>query len=194
MMGDREGTQEAKRRSKAVPDPLVTTIPAGCFVLAGVYLAACTAWFLATRSATPVALAVPAVLLLVLALLMFLKGRALLARAQVSWAGRGIRCLIVHSDSPIWQEHIAERWIRRIGPRAVTLNWSERATRKGSLEFEVFRWFSGTDHNFNPAVIVFRGLRRPLVFRFFYAFHEAKVGRTQYLEQLEKQMFEALGV
>jgi hypothetical protein len=32
------------------------------------------------------------------------------------------------------------------------------------------------------------------VFRFFYAFQQVKAGRRQYLESLENQMFEALGL
>ena len=43
-------------------------------------------------------------------------------------------------------------------------------------------------------MIVFRGLRAPLVFRFYEAFHEAKIGRGRYLDELEAGMFEALGV
>jgi hypothetical protein len=35
---------------------------------------------------------------------------------------------------------------------------------------------------------------RPYVFRFFYAFQEVKANRRQYLETLEAQMFEALGL
>ena len=37
-------------------------------------------------------------------------------------------------------------------------------------------------------------LREPYVFRFFYAFQEVKANRRQYLETLEAQMFEALGL
>ena len=47
--------------------------------------------------------------------------------------------------------------------------------------------------NFNPAVLVLRGLKRPLVYRFYYAFQHAKHGRTDYLERLERDLFEHLG-
>jgi hypothetical protein len=58
----------------------------------------------------------------------------------------------------------------------------------------LFREFCPGPRNFNPAVLVFRDLQPPLVFRFFYAFQEAKHGQSQYLEALEAQMFVALGV
>ncbi|MGH7731028.1 MAG: hypothetical protein ACRENJ_07235 [Candidatus Eiseniibacteriota bacterium] len=82
----------------------------------------------------------------------------------------------------------------RIGAKAVTFNWSERAQRRGSLEFSVFRHFCGSEWNFNPAVVVFRGLKRPFVFRFYSAFRETKVGRPEYLARLEARMFESFGV
>jgi hypothetical protein len=71
---------------------------------------------------------------------------------------------------------------------------SERQRWTRTLEVRVFRHFCGESLNFNPAVVVFRDYREPLVFRFYYAFHEAKVGRTRYLEELENRMFEALAL
>jgi hypothetical protein len=56
----------------------------------------------------------------------------------------------------------------------------------------VFERFCGRNSNFNPAVVVFRGMAAPLVFRFFYAFHEAKHGAPQFVAELETQMFAAL--
>ena len=194
MSGEKEGTREAKRRRRAAPDPARNPLPPGCFVVVVVYLGVCVVWILDRHGIIPVLLGAPAVVILALMLYAFVQTRVLLARVHAAWAGRGIRCLIVHSDSLAWKEHIAERWIPRIGARAVTLNWSERARLKGSLEFEVFAWFAGGDRNFNPAVIVFRGLRQPLVFRFYYAFQEAKIGRPHYLALQEQRMFEALGV
>jgi hypothetical protein len=58
----------------------------------------------------------------------------------------------------------------------------------------VFKRFCGQRHNFNPSVVVFRGLRAPLVFRFFYAFREVKAGRDEYLRRLEADLFEELGI
>ena len=73
-----------------------------------------------------------------------------------------------------------------------SLNWSERARWKRSLAVSVFRHFVFQPFNFNPAVVVFRGFRSPLVYRFYYAFREASHGRHQYLEELEAAMVEAV--
>lgn len=80
----------------------------------------------------------------------------------------------------------------RLAGISATLNWSERSRWSRTLEVRLFRHFCGESSNFNPAVVVFRGYREPLVFRFYYAFHEAKIGRTHYLEELETSMLEAL--
>ena len=60
-----------------------------------------------------------------------------------------------------------------LGGAVVTLNWSERATRRNTLPVLLWRHFCancggrvGVFHNINPAAIVLRGMRRPLVFRF----------------------------
>jgi hypothetical protein len=58
----------------------------------------------------------------------------------------------------------------------------------------VFRHFCGTHWNHNPAVVVFRGLKQPYVYRFYEAFAQVKAGRPQYLEGLEADMFEAMGL
>jgi hypothetical protein len=117
---------------------------------------------------------------------------ALLMSAQRKW--RGIRGLVIHSDSPVWDEHIRTQWLPHLGSATRQLNWSQRATWSSSLEVRLFRQFCLATLNYNPAVLVFRGLRAPLVFRFFYAFREARHGNRQYLERLETQMFTALGV
>ena len=62
-------------------------------------------------------------------------------------------------------------------------------TRSASLQAGV-----RSRRNYNPAVLVFRGLRRPAVYRFYYAFQQAKHGRTQYLDALEAELFRELGV
>ncbi|HEX6974832.1 MAG TPA: hypothetical protein VF147_10550, partial [Vicinamibacterales bacterium] len=115
----------------------------------------------------------------------------LLIAVRLRWTRRGIRCLVVHSNSAKWQAHVQTRWLGPLGPNAMALNWSERASWRRTLAVRVFDRFCGRTHNFNPAVVVFRGLRRPAVFRFYYAFQEAGHGRTHYLEQLEAQMFAA---
>jgi hypothetical protein len=124
----------------------------------------------------------------------YLYGLSLLAIVRRRWTSRGVRCLLVCSDSPLWRDHIQTRWLPRMGDVAIVLNWSERSSWRSDLRVRVFRRFCGERRNFNPAVVVFRGLREPYVFRFFYAFQEVKANRRQYLETLEAQMFEALGL
>jgi hypothetical protein len=190
----RVGTQEAKRRRRAVPDPEPDRLLRILVVIALIYLGACLAWRAATRSLLPIVLAVPAVLGLWKAIARHLHGSDLLSRVRKEWAPRGIRCLVVHSRSQTWSMHVRSRWLPRLGSSAATLDWSERSTwPPESLEAQVFKQFCGSYRNFNPAVVVFRERKPPLVFRFFYAFQEAKGGRHSYLDDLEKQMFEALG-
>ena len=57
----------------------------------------------------------------------------------------------------------------------------------------MFRHFCGTEENFNPSVVLFRGLRRPLVFCFYYAFRDARHGKRAPLEGLERRLFEEFG-
>ncbi len=188
------GTQEMKRRRRAVP-PAIGRIPSppGCFVAIVIYVFLLAALFLAKRSFVPIAFAIPVVLVLGGRLAWFVYGVVLLAAVRRNWSPRGVRCLLVFSNSPVWQTHIETMWLPRFGHVAETLNWSERALWRPTLAVRVFRRFCrGAD--FNPAVIVFRGLRRPMVFRFFYAFHQVKAGRPQYLQRLESDLLAALGV
>jgi hypothetical protein len=102
--------------------------------------------------------------------------------------------VLVYSRSPVWESYVASEWLPRFGDVAALLNWSDRSSWGLSVEVSLFKRFCRPGVNFNPAVIVLRGLRRPLVFRFFYAFQEAKHGRREYLARLERQMFAALAL
>lgn len=188
-----EGTREARRRRRAAPDPRGPN-SVGCQVFLWGYLAVCVSWFLRTRWWVPVALGLPALAIALLMIWTLIDQVAILLEVRRLWAPRGARGLLVHSNAEAWKDYIAERWVPRIGERVALFNWSERATRRGSLEARVFHHFCGETRNFNPAVVVFRGLKRPLVFRFYYAFLEVRAGRPQYLEEQERGMFEALGV
>jgi len=79
----------------------------------------------------------------------------------------------------------------RLGNRALILNWSERSTWRNRLEVNIFRRFGIDDDNFNfnPLVIYFRGLRYPLIYRYFFAFRDAKHGDHDALQRLEDHMF-----
>lgn len=188
------GTQEAKRTLKAVPPALKKPTPLGCLVSLALYLAVCVGVFAATRSVVAVVFGVPGALVLAGLAAWHLYGLTLLGIVRQRWTRRGVRCLLVYSNSPAWRDHIRTAWLPRMGDTAVVLNWSDRASWRSTLEARLFRRFCGERRNFNPAVVVFRGLREPYVFRFFYAFQEVKAGRAQYLATLEAEMFEALGL
>ena len=189
-----EGTQEAKRRYRAMPGAVSSNVAAGCIYVVAAFAALCVIAYRRTGWTGWLILAAPGLLVVAVALTRAVYGWALLLAARATLGRRGVRCLVIHSDSPAWQAHIASGWLPRLGPAAATLNWSTRATWGSSLEVRLFRHFCEGNSNFNPAVIVFRGLRRPLVFRFFYAFQETRKGRGHYLAELERQMFQALGV
>jgi hypothetical protein len=189
------GATERRRRNRAMP-PALYRFPVGCLAVVLVYVGVSTALFVATRSILFVALALPGLIVLGYQALRRLRARQLLAEVRRTCAPRGVRCLIIYSNSPLWEGHVKTHWLPRLGPMADILNWSERAAWQESLAVRVFRQFCFElpRRNFNPAIIVFRGLDDPFVFRFFYAFHEAKEGRPLYLNLLESQAFEALGV
>ena len=194
MTNTAEGTREAKRRYRAMPGAVSSNLPTGCMYVAAVFVALCLGAYRLTGGTGWLVLAIPALLAVAVALTRAVYGWALLLAARATLGRRGIRCLVIHSDSPAWQTHIASEWVPRLGHMAAMLNWSTRATWGSSLEVRLFRHFCEGEANFNPAVIVLQGLRRPLVFRFFYAFQETRKGRGHYLAELERQMFQALGV
>jgi hypothetical protein len=175
-----------------MPTPLSRS-PIGCSVAVLGYVGLSGALFAATHNVLFLVLALPGLVALGYLAQRRIRVRQLLAEVRRTCAPRGVRCLIIHSNSPVWQGHVKTHWFPRLGPMADALNWSERAAWPESLAVRVFRQFCLQRLNFNPAIIVFRGLDEPLVFRFFYAFHEAKSGRPQYLSALESQAFEALG-
>ena len=177
-----------------MPPAIEQTMPVGCLAVLGIYLTVCVAVFWLTKSGVAVTVALPALLLVAAVAVKFLYGLALLLAVRRRWSRRGVRCLVVYSNSPAWETHIRTTWLPRLGDVAVAINWSERASWTSTLAVRVFKRFCGQYRNFNPAVVVFRGLRRPYVFRFYNAFREAKAGRPQYLERLQTQLFDALGI
>src|SRR5262245_12895034 len=175
-------SQEYKRREKAVPDVenshglivggILLAIPVFFLLINEIDV-----WAYPSRSAWQRPFLLLGLVLLLLPLLWtirLLRHLWLLAHVRAAWSRRGVRSLVVHSNSPNCEDRIASEWLPRMGSRAVTLNWSERSQwRSSDLRVRVFRAFAGQEA-FNPGVLVFRGLRAPLVFRFFGAFHQAK--------------------
>ena len=185
------GTRETKRWDRAASPPIEGR-HYGVLITLFALAALPGWWFWSTGRVISLMIALLFALPLTIALGREAYGCALIAAASRAWVRGGIKCLVVHSNSPLWADHIRTKWLPRTGKAAVLLNWSERATWRPSLSVRVFNHFCGRTHDFNPAVVVFRGFRRPLVFRFFYAFQEAKHGRTRYLESLERDLFAAL--
>ena len=188
-----DGTKERKRERKAIP-PRIERTSVGCLIAVAAYLAICLALYQATSWRGWIAFAVPGIVVAVFRVIATLRDVLVLIEARRTLQADGISCLVVYSDSPTWRARIQESWLPTLGRRAVTLNWSARATWPRSLEVRLFRRFIDARTNYNPAVLVFRGLHRPTVFRFYYAFQQAKHGRTQYLDALEAELFQELGV
>lgn len=194
MTGALGGTRERKRLRRAVPPASTAGFPRGCLWTIATYTAACVVLYWWVGWFGWMVIAAPGLLITGVAAVRALHAIGLLVVANRTLGRRGQRCVLVYSRSPVWESHIVSTWIPRIGERAALLNWSDRATWGWSLEALLVNRFCLSSVNFNPAVIVLRGLRTPLVFRFFYAFQEAKTGRSEYLELLEDQMFGALGL
>jgi len=126
--------------------------------------------------------------------LYWLHGKVLLLEAYLFFRKPGIAGVLVTSDSPNWNAYIEEHWLSAFGERFVVLNYSQRKTWERSLAVRLFSRFCGYEKNFCPAVVLLRGLRYPLVFRFFYAFRDHKHGNEAALRRLEARLFEELGL
>lgn len=135
------GTQEAKRARKAMPPPLEHSSSKGCLTILTVHLAVCAAIFAATGWAGALVLGMLAVLFLALMGFGYLRTLALLARVDRKWTRRGVKCLVVYSNSPKWEPHIRSVWLPALGPISVVLNWSERASWPSGLAARVYRRF-----------------------------------------------------
>lgn len=178
---------------REIPSPEPSKLGAGCTAaLLLTFLGGVAIWISGRPSWWSIVglfLAAPAVF----ALVAVLQRRLLLFRTRRQFLKNGKVGLLIHSDSPNWKAHIEERWYPRIGAHVYALNWSQnRQWATWSLAVRTFDEFVGRTYQFNPAVLVFRGDREPLVFRFHQAFRNAKHGHVEDLAQLEQQMFEAL--
>ncbi|MCH8147469.1 MAG: hypothetical protein IH987_05670 [Planctomycetes bacterium] len=119
------------------------------------------------------------------------EGILLLFIAWWRWRGTGIRGVLVYADSPFSKPFIEENWLPRFLDRVVVLNWSKRNEWKKSLPVRLFRRFGAISQidNLCPMLIQLRGLRYPHVYRYRYAFRDAKHENFEALNRLERQMF-----
>ena len=175
-----------------MPDPEPGKRSAGCIAIVVLYAVITLTAYARTRHVGFALAAAPALVLCGVGLVGWVRERLLLVRIDRAWRRAGVTCRVVQSNSPHWADHIASIWMPRLGSRARTLNWSLRSEWSSTLEVGVFKRFVRARRNFNPAVVVFRGMRAPLVFRFYDAFVEARSGRPEYLEQLQQRMFDTV--
>jgi len=110
----------------------------------------------------------------------------------VCWLPRGKDVLYVSSDSPIWKEYMEVEVFPLVAERAVVLSWSARSKwPKWSFVVRVFHTFAGR-RDFNPMVVLFRPFRRTRIFRFLPAFQERKHVNNARIEQLRRDLMQAL--
>jgi hypothetical protein len=143
---------------------------------------------------TLVVLLLPIILpLLILGLVLHLLNKVVVyLLVWVCWLPRGIDVLYISSDSPIWKEYMEAEIFPLVAERAVVLSWSARSKwPKWSFTVRVFRTF-GRGHDFNPMLVLFRPFRRARVFRFLPAFQERKHGNDAVIEQLRRDLMQAL--
>lgn len=116
-------------------------------------------------------------------------------RFQERWGTVGKRVLLVYSNSPHWQSYIEERWLPRLAPVAVVLNWSDRGRWPEShpLEAEIFRRWAG-EREFNPVAIVIPPSGPVRTIRFWRAFRDYKHGKDRALKVAERELEAALGI
>jgi hypothetical protein len=128
---------------------------------------------------------------LVYAVFVFLYELLLCTAIWISWGRR--RVLFVYSESPVWKDYIEAEILPRIHDRAVVLNWSERRSwKQSSLPALAFHRFAGSEA-FNPIAIIFRPFRVVRVLRYWKAFKDFKHGNTKPVEELNGELFRALG-
>jgi hypothetical protein len=141
-----------------------------------------------------IALLLPIILPLAIAglALHFLNKAAIYLLVWVCWLPRGKDVLYVSSDSPIWKEYMETEVFPLVAERAIVLSWSDRSKwPKWSFAVRVFRTF-GHGRDFNPMVVLFRPFRRARIFRFLPAFQERKHGNSLSVEQLRRDLTQAL--
>lgn len=121
----------------------------------------------------------------------FVYGFILQIAVWISWIPRGKSMLIVTSESPVWEDYMAEQIIGVLQARAMILNWSRRKewSRPANLQVLAFNYYGGKS-DFNPLVVVFRPFRRAKVFRFWQAFKNAKHGKSESLEKLREELLD----
>src|SRR5687768_4173248 len=106
----------------------------GCVAAVLVYAALCLYLYWTTPVWWFLAFATPALLGLGVFTVNELIGILLLAQSRRVFEAQGVRCLLVYSESPLWEDYIRDKWLSRLGRSAATLNWSHRSRWPPSIE------------------------------------------------------------
>ena len=105
-----------------------------------------------------------------------------------AYQSRGKDLVLIYSNSPHWHSYVEANWIPRWSARAVTLNWSERATWDRSRPEVALFDALATAREFNPLAIVVLPHGPPRVVRFWRAFRDHKHGRHAKLRNQESEL------
>jgi hypothetical protein len=130
------------------------------------------------------------VLALVVLIIFWAYGLLLRLAVELSWGRVGRRVLLVYSNSPHWQKYIESKWLPRLEPYAIVLNWSERSRwwKESRFAARVFRHFSPSQ-GFNPTAVLFPRLGRTRRVSFYQAFRDFKHGKEAKLREAEETLF-----
>ena len=109
-------------------------------------------------------------------------------RFRDTYHSRGKDLVLVYSNSPHWQSYIEANWLPWWNARAVTLNWSERATWERSRPEVALFDALATAREYNPLAIVVLPRGAPKVVRFWRAFRDYKHGRDAKLRKQESEL------
>jgi hypothetical protein len=173
------------KRPTPPPDPKARV---GCALILGVIAFAGAAFSVVNKRYWPLVFAVP----MGIFTYRYVSEKLLLYIVAKSMKNDGFVGVLVTSDSPHWKQYIEEKWIPCAENAFNILNWSQHAQWGKTIYTRAFYRFCGTSENYCPSVILFRGIRYPLVFRFFYAFRDAKHGNEIALKTLEERMFKEI--
>ena len=109
------------------------------------------------------------------------------------WMAERRFIVFVHSDSPVWKEHLNERLFPLINDATVFLNWSHRKQWKLKTPLEAkMLWHWGGPREFNPMAIIVPPKGRVHVIRFYKAFRDMKHGKPARLERAERELLDRL--
>lgn len=115
-------------------------------------------------------------------------GKLLILHFLLRYGRSGIHGVLVTSDSPVWKDYIQENWLDRFGSRFIVLNASRCSQWHNCPATRLYFFFCPQVENYCPAVLLLRGILRPHVYRFFYAFRDHKHGNDTALLKLEEDL------